>query len=300
MGDLYLVRFFVPGQGPRIGVRIEDTVYDMTAAVGSAATFLRGTVGRVGEAVAELHEMVDSAAALYPAGDFENPPDGKEPHWLAPVDSQEVWCAGVTYLRSRDARQVEAVDGGDVYARVYDADRPELFGKASGARVVGPLGDVGIRRDATWNVPEPELGIVFNPAMEIVGIVPGNDMSSRDIEGENPLYIPQAKVYDRSCSLGPGILLGQLYDTWPAVTIAMAIERQGAVVFNSETHTDFLKRRPDELGDYLGRALSFPDGVVLLTGTGIVPPDSFSLAPDDLIRIQIDGLGTLENRVIVV
>lgn len=300
MSDHFLVRTYLPQSGPRVGLRVGDTIYDVTGTVGSIAAWLRSSAGRVEAAIEELKGAAATAEARYPVQMFENVPNERQPHWLAPVDAQEVWCAGVTYLRSRDARQVEAVDGGDVYARVYDADRPELFGKAGGARVIGPLGDVGIRRDAQWNVPEPELGLVFNPAMEIVGTVPGNDMSSRDIEGENPLYIPQAKVYDRACSLGPGILLGLIENQWPAVSIGVAIERDGETVFAGETHTDLLKRRPDELADYLGRALSFPDGVVLLTGTGIVPPDSFTLAAGDRITVRIAGFGELRNRVVVV
>jgi 2-dehydro-3-deoxy-D-arabinonate dehydratase len=281
-------------------VRSGETIYDVTAAVGSVAAWLRRSVGRVEEAIAELAAAAQTAERRYPAAQFDNYPGGERPYWLAPVDQQEVWCAGVTYLRSRDARQLEAVDGGDVYARVYDAGRPELFAKASGPRVVGPFGDVGIRRDAAWNVPEPELGLVFNPAMEIVGVVPGNDMSSRDIEGENPLYIPQAKIYDKSCSLGPGILLGRVQDTWPAVSIGVTIERGGRTAFSGATHTERLKRRPAELADYLGRSLSFPDGVVLLTGTGVVPPDSFTLAAGDIIAVEIEGLGKLINQVVVV
>ena len=226
---------------------------------------------------------------MFPALIFDQIPSPQQPYWLPPVDDQEIWAAGVTYLRSRNTRQVEAVDGGDVYARIYLAERPELFFKAHGAWVVGPHGDVGIRRDARWSVPEPELALVINPALEVVGWTAGNDMSSRDIEGENPLYLPQAKVYTGSCALGPGIVLEPVADRWPDVAIRVAIERAGQVAFAGETHTRQIRRRPDELVEHLGRCLAFPDGAVLLTGTGIVPPDDFTLAAGDVVQITVGG-----------
>lgn len=218
---------------------------------------------------------------------------------LAPVDSQEVWAAGVTYERSREARQEEAADGGDIYARVYRAERPELFFKAHGHKTVGHLAEVGIRADAAWSVPEPELGVVFNPAMEAVGFTIGNDMSSRDIEGANPLYLPQAKVYTASCALGPSILL-QAAVQWLDTTIRIDIEREGQKAFTGDVHTSRIKRTLSELAEYLGRSNSFPDGIVLLTGTGIVPPSDFTLAAGDMIAITIEGIGTLRNTVKVV
>ena len=257
-------------------------------------------MGRVEEAVKELRLAAETAEHAYPASMFDRSPSTNQPCWLAPVDHQEIWAAGVTYKRSQIARQEEAIDGGDIYARVYEAKRPELFFKANGQNVIGPWGSVGIRSDATWNVPEPELGLVINPALEIVGIVAGNDMSSRDIEGENPLYLPQAKVYTASCSLGPGLLLGQVGDNWPAVGISISIARNGHEIFDGQSHTDQIKRQPAELVDYLGRCLSFPNGAVLLTGTGIVPPDNFTLRAGDRITISIDTVGHLENQVIVV
>ncbi|HVO72345.1 MAG TPA: fumarylacetoacetate hydrolase family protein, partial [Aggregatilineaceae bacterium] len=229
---------------------------------------------------------------------FDAPPTPDQPHWLAPVDEQDVWAAGVTYERSRQARQEEALDGGDIYARVYGAERPELFFKAQGRHVVGPGGAVGIRADARWSVPEPELSVVFNPALEAVGFTTGNDMSSRDIEGANPLYLPQAKVYTASCALGPGIVLAS--SDWPVVAIHLYIRRAGEPVFEGETHTARLRRPLAELAEYLGRSNRFPDGVVLLTGTGIVPPPDFTLAAGDVIEITIDGIGTLINPVQVV
>ncbi|MDB4982054.1 MAG: putative 2-hydroxyhepta-2,4-diene,7-dioate isomerase [Myxococcales bacterium] len=217
---------------------------------------------------------------------------------LAPIGRQEVWAAGVTYYRSRDARMEESQDaaGGDFYARVYEAARPELFFKSSPHRVVGPGGAVRLRADARWNVPEPELTLAVSAAGRIFGFTVGNDMSSRDIEGENPLYLPQAKVYDGSCALGPGIALGDT-PPGPATAIRLAIARGGRDVFTGETTLAQLKRRPAELVEYLFRDNSFPDGVFLMTGTGIVPPNDFTLAGGDEIRIEIEGVGHLVNTV---
>ncbi len=216
---------------------------------------------------------------------------------LAPVVSQEVWAAGVTYYRSRSARMEEskAAGGGDFYDRVYAAERPELFFKAAGRKVVGPRSAVRIRSDAKWSVPEPELALLINPAGAIVGYTIGNDMSSRDIEGENPLYLPQAKVYDGSCALGPCILLSA--EPPGKAAIQLEIVRQGKAVLKGKTTLAELKRTPNELVRFLFRDNSFPQGVFLMTGTGIVPEDDFTLASGDAIRISIDGIGTLENYV---
>jgi 2-dehydro-3-deoxy-D-arabinonate dehydratase len=217
---------------------------------------------------------------------------------LAPVVSQEVWAAGVTYYRSRNARMEESHDagGGSFYDRAYAAERPELFFKAAGRRVVGPKRAVRIRSDAHWSVPEPELTLLISPAGAIVGYTIGNDMSSRDIEGENPLYLPQAKVYDGSCALGPCVLVS----TEPlskTTAIELEIVRQGRMAFAGSTTLGDLKREPKELAAYLFRDSSFPQGVFLMTGTGIVPGDDFTLACGDTIRIKIDRIGTLENHV---
>jgi 2-dehydro-3-deoxy-D-arabinonate dehydratase len=216
--------------------------------------------------------------------------------FLPPVaDRHEVWAAGVTYLRSRDARQSEAADGGDVYDRVYHAERPELFFKAIGWRVVGHGQPIRIRRDAHWNVPEPELTLVLNAGGEIVGCCAGNDVSSRDIEGANPLYLPQAKVYTGSCALGPGILLAgaaELANT----AISVDVVRGGQSVFSGQIETAQMKRSLDELAAFLFRELEFPSGVFLMTGTGIVPPIDFSLEAGDVVRIAVANL-ELENMV---
>jgi 2-dehydro-3-deoxy-D-arabinonate dehydratase len=216
-----------------------------------------------------------------------------------PIGSQEVWAAGVTYLRSREARREESksAGGGDFYDRVYDAPRPELFFKSNPHRVIGPGGSVRIRRDSKWNVPEPELTLVINPRGEIIGYTIGNDMSSRDIEGENPLYLPQAKTYDGSCALGPCILVGS--EPLPKSTeIRIEILRQGAAAFSGTTTLAKMKRDPRELADYLYRETSFPSGCYLLTGTGVVPPDDFTLEHGDEIRITIEPIGTLSNKVV--
>ena len=217
---------------------------------------------------------------------------------LPPIGSQEVWAAGVTYYRSRNARMEESksAGGGDFYDRVYHAERPELFFKSTGQRVVGPGARVAIRRDATWSVPEPELTLLISPGGKISGYTIGNDMSSRDIEGENPLYLPQAKVYDRSCALGPCILVSR--EPLPAATeIQIEIRRAGKVEFSAATSLKEMKRAPEELVNYLYHSSSFPQGCFLLTGTGIVPPDSFTLQPGDEIRITIPPIGALSNSV---
>ena len=217
---------------------------------------------------------------------------------LAPIEQQEVWAAGVTYYRSRTARMAEseAAGGKSFYDRVYQAQRPELFFKATPHRVAGPGEAVRIRSDSAWNVPEPELTLLVSPAGRILGYTIGNDMSSRDIEGENPLYLPQAKVYHRSCALGPGILITP-EPLPPSTGIRLEISRHGALVFADATTLAAMKRHPAELVDYLYRENSFPNGCFLLTGTGIVPPDTFTLWPGDEIEIRIDGIGALRNTV---
>ena len=217
---------------------------------------------------------------------------------LAPIDAQEVWAAGVTYYRSRTARMAESevAGGGSFYDRVYTAERPELFFKALAHRVAGPGEKVRIRRDSKWNVPEPELALVISPQGKITGYTIGNDMSSRDIEGENPLYLPQAKVYDKSCALGPAILSTD-EPLLPDTAISLQISRAGQTVFSDSITLAAMKRRPEELVEYLYRETSFPDGCILLTGTGIVPPDTFTLQSGDEIAIAIQGIGLLRNSV---
>ena len=219
---------------------------------------------------------------------------------LAPIEHQEVWAAGVTYLRSKKARMDESEFSASAYDRVYDAERPEIFFKSLPEKVVATGGDVGIRRDAKWNVPEPELALVCNSRGKVVGYTIGNDMSSRDIEGENLLYLPQAKTYLKSCAVGPFITVGASEADARAWTIGVEIHRGGQAIFNGETSVGQIKRTFDSLAEFLFRSQSFPHGAVLLTGTGVVPPDSFTLAAGDRVRIRISGIGTLENPVVVV
>jgi 2-dehydro-3-deoxy-D-arabinonate dehydratase len=216
---------------------------------------------------------------------------------LPPIGRQEVWAAGVTYLRSRTARQEESRHEADFYDRVYSAPRPELFFKASPHRVAGHGQPVRIRRDSRWNVPEPELTLCVSPAGRILGYTIGNDMSSRDIEGENPLYLPQAKVYDGCCGLGPCILAAA-DPLPPATAISLEVRRAGGVAFSGATDLGKMKRTPQELVEYLLRDNSFPHGCFLLTGTGVIPPNDFTLASGDVIRINIEPIGTLENMVL--
>ena len=218
----------------------------------------------------------------------------------APVERQEIWAAGVTYSRSKTARMEESDFGASAYDRVYAAERPEVFFKALAEKVV-PTGEpVGIRRDARWSVPEPELALVLNSRGKLVGYTIGNDMSSRDIEGENPLYLPQAKIYDRSCALGPWITLGASEPAARGWTILLQIRRQGQSVFTGQTSVGQIKRGFEELAAFLFRSQVFPHGAILLAGTGIVPPDSFTLQEHDAVEIEITGIGVLRNAVVIV
>jgi len=217
-----------------------------------------------------------------------------------PIERQEVWAAGVTYLRSKTARMEESDFSATAYDRVYDAERPEIFFKAVAEKVVATGEGVGIRRDARWSVPEPELALVINSRGRVVGCTIGNDMSSRDIEGENLLYLPQAKVYDRSCALGPWVRLGTTEAEAREWTVRSAIVRGGAYVFTGETRLGNIKRSFEELTGYLCRSQSFPYGAVLLTGTGIVPPDDFTLREHDVVEIEIAPIGVLRNSVVIV
>lgn len=276
----------------------------------------RGGIARVGAAhgadrIADLTAGgVESLAALFDAAD----PAGvvtalvskvpaiplDEVLLLPPVERQEVWAAGVTYLRSKTARMEESDFSASAYDRVYDADRPEIFFKSLAEKVVGTGDSVGIRADARWNVPEPELALMINTQGSVVGCAVGNDMSSRDIEGENLLYLPQAKTYDRSCALGPWVALETDEATIRRWTIAIDIERAGVSVFTGQTRIDQIKRRFDELVGWLLRSQRFPHGAVLLTGTGVVPDESFTLEPGDRVTIRLDGVGTLVNDVVTV
>ncbi len=217
---------------------------------------------------------------------------------LAPIDQQEVWAAGVTYKRSQVARMEESEAGASHYDKVYTAPRPELFFKAMASRVSGPGEPVRVRADSRWSVPEPEFTLVLNPDMKIVGYTIGNDMSARDIEGENPLYLPQAKVYRQCCGLGPAIRLANEPLDLEETFITLTIRREGHDLYQADTSLDELHRSLEELADWLGRENEFPNGAFLLTGTGIVPPDEFTLEDGDRVSIEITGIGTLVNPVV--
>ena len=265
-------------------LKLKGRCYDLSAAspvFGDISTFLSAA-----DPVGAVREILPAIEGFLLEEDLEI---------CAPVDKQEVWASGVTYLRSKVARMEESAGSGDFYDLVYEAERPELFFKSTAQRVVGPGKAVRMRRDSTWNVPEPELVLVLSSKGQIVGYTIGNDMSSRSIEGENPLYLPQAKVYDGSCAIGPGILINDGEKLERAIT--MSIAREGAAVFSGETSTGQIRRPLQQLADYLFREMSFPEGAFLLTGTGIVPPDDFTLHTGDVVSISIEGIGTLENPV---
>jgi 2-dehydro-3-deoxy-D-arabinonate dehydratase len=224
----------------------------------------------------------------------------KEIKLLPPLEQQEVWAVGVTYLRSKKARMEESDFSATAYDKVYEAPRPELFFKALPEKVAGPGEPVGVRHDSRWTVPEPELAFVLNSRGRIVGYTAGNDMSARDIEGENLLYLPQAKIYDRSCALGPWVTVGVSEAEARNWKIELKIERGGGLAFAGEVAVAQIKRSFTELAGCLFRCQNFPHGAVLLTGTGIVPPDDFSLQAGDVVKINITGIGTLENPVVQV
>jgi len=248
--------------------------------------------------LAELLAAENPIAAIQGLTTDDPLPINDSIRWLPPIDNQEVWAAGVTYKRSQTARMEESEAAASCYDRVYQADRPELFFKATPHRVSGHLQPLRIRRDATWNVPEPEITLVLSPQLRIVGLTVGNDMSSRDIEGENPLYLPQAKCYDQCAGLGPWITL---YDTLPAMDelhVDLKINRDDQLVFDQQTSGAEMARSFQDLVGWLGRDNSLPAGGFLMTGTGIVPSNDFTLLPGDVVHISIAGIGTLSNPIV--
>mgnify|MGYP003301340548 CR=1 FL=1 len=278
-----LCRFKTAEGAVRIGrLQKGETVADLTAA-----------------GFESLAALLEDAEALAQAEAAEAPSVPLvEVSLLTPVERQEVWAAGVTYLRSKKARMEESDFSANAYDQVYDAPRPEIFLKSLPEKVVHPGDSVGIRADASWNVPEPELTLVVNSRKELVGVSIGNDMSSRDIEGENLLYLPQAKTYDRSCSLGPWMVLGVDEMTVRNWTIGVHIFGNEQSVFCGETSISLIKRSFDDLAGYLFRSQRFPHGAVLMTGTGVVPNDDFTLEEGDRVDIHVSGIGTLSNSVV--
>ncbi|HIE50294.1 MAG TPA: hypothetical protein EYP85_00925 [Armatimonadetes bacterium] len=293
-----LCRFYDPQEGTRIGLVLGEQVYDLTGRdperFGSLLQWL--CLPDPFAAVAEWEER-GLGGASFRLADLDVPPAPEVPHLLAPLDEQEVWGAGVTYLRSKVARMEESEQAADAYDRVYEAARPELFFKATPHRVVGPNAPLRLRADSQWNVPEPELTLVLTPSLQLVGFTAGNDLSSRDIEGENPLYLPQAKIYLECCSLGPVITLAETVSHPEDLSIRLTVRRNGEEAFAAETSTRQMKRPFANLIEYLGRDNAFPRGVFLLTGTGIVPPREFTLQPGDLIEIVLEEIGVLRNPV---
>jgi 2-dehydro-3-deoxy-D-arabinonate dehydratase len=293
-----LCRFHLPGQGARLGQLIGQKVYDLTATdLPHFATLTTLLQASATTAIGTLLQDVSlSALPTYAYAELDRTPAPDVLHLLPSVDRQEVWAVGVTYAWSREARVREAYSK-EVYVRVYEAERPELFFKSMGEKVVGPNDWIGLRGDSYWNVPEPELALVLNPRMQIVGYTIGNDVSSRDIEGENPLYLPQAKIYRHACALGPVITLADEDVNGQHLAIRMTIHRNSAPVFQRETNTAKMHRGLAELVGYLARYNDFPRGAVLLTGTGIVPDDDFTLWDGDEVSIEIEAIGILHNPV---
>jgi 2-dehydro-3-deoxy-D-arabinonate dehydratase len=283
-----LVRYTTSGATtPKLGLIDGDSVIDVAAAGGP--TSLKAALQLpAAHLVSQLAAVRKSGGQRELLGLVSLAP---------PVDEQEVWASGVTYLRSRDARMEESTQK-DVYDIVYEADRPELFFKATPGRVVGPDQDIAIRGDSTWDVPEPELALVINAHGEVIGYTVGNDMSSRSIEGENPLYLPQAKMYTKCAGLGPVIALADEVPDPRNLAITLVIERDGAVNFEESTSTSQIHRTFEDLVMYLHRHNTFPNGVILCTGTGIIPPPEFTLEDGDVVSITIDAVGTLRNPVI--
>ena len=295
---MQLVRFYIPNLGPHLGQLVDGVVYDLTASGHANLADLAALLQASTHAPIQewLSKVELNALPTYPYAPLDRAPAPDRPHLLPPVDRQDVWAAGVTYVRSREARMSESVTK-DVYARVYEAERPEIFFKSTPDRAVGPHDWIGVRGDSHWNVPEPELTVVLNPEMQIVGYTVGNDVSSRDIEGENPLYLPQAKVYRHSCILGPAITLAGGNVDGTRLDIRIDILRDGKTVFHGETNTSQMNRGLEELAEYLGRYHDFPYGVLLMTGTPIVPSDEFTLQEADEVAIEIEGIGVLRNPV---
>lgn len=296
--SILLCRYWRPHQGPAVGLVEKGRVYDLSAADPERFGSFTALVARE-----DLRKAVVAGAGRarksrgIPFTELDVPPDPGQPHLLPPVTKQEVWAAGVTYLRSRVARMEESAEGGSFYDKVYYADRPELFFKATPNRVVGPNGKIRIRDDSAWNVPEPELALIVSPKGKIAALTIGNDVSSRSIEGENPLYLPQAKVYRGSCALGPAFVLADSVEDVTKLTIKLEIQRRRQAAFRGSTSIARMKRKLEDLTSYLYREQEFPNGAILLTGTGIVPPDDFTLRSGDKVEITIKGIGTLRNQV---
>jgi len=295
MANVLLARLALP-TGPAWGVLADDRVDIVAADAGTNGGFLASLL-QLPRPARVLLERRRNAPSLKLADLLAAPASPAAPHLLAPLDLQEVWAAGVTYERSRVARMEETAGAETFYDKVYSAERPELFFKGAASRVSGHNGPIRIRRDAAWNVPEPEIAVLVTAHGEVAGYTLGNDVSSRDIEGENPLYLPQAKIYRESCALGPVVWLTD-EESAPVFDIAITIQRRGARVYDGKISTSSMRRSFADLADWLVRDNVFPSGAYLLTGTGLVPESGFTLMPDDRVSITVPRIGTLSNHVV--
>lgn len=283
------MRYYSTAGAQRLLAGDGDRLHDLTAADPDFATFT--DLARA--ARDDGRDVDDAAADLLPTAPVVS--EDEVGDHAVPVLAEEVWAAGVTYRISEQAREAES-SMPEIYLRVYDAERPEIFFKATPSRTVGPGDAIGIRGDSDWDVPEPELGVVLHRG-ETVGFTVGNDVSSRDIEGENPLYLPQSKVYDRCCALGPCVASPETVGDPHDLRMSMRIQREGDSVFEGSTSTSEMVRTCEELVSYLTRHNTLPETSVLLTGTSLVPDDEFTLRENDVVAIEIENIGTLENSV---
>jgi 2-dehydro-3-deoxy-D-arabinonate dehydratase len=294
MANVLLARCALP-TGPAWGVLVDDRIEIVAADAGTNGGFLASLL-QLPHPARALLERRAGAPSLKAAAVMAAPAGAAAPHLLPPLDLQEVWAAGVTYERSRVARMEETAGAETFYDKVYTAKRPELFYKGAASRVSGHNGPIRIRRDASWNVPEPEIAVLVAAHGGIAGYTVGNDVSSRDIEGENPLYLPQAKIYRQSCALGPVVWLTD--EPAPVFDIAITIQRRGRVVYEGKIATSAMRRSFADLADWLFRDNVFAAGAYLLTGTGLVPEAGFSLAAEDRVTIAVPRIGTLSNHVV--
>jgi len=293
-------RFWEPKTGARLGIVFEETVVDATAidprGCADISTWL--ALPDPIEYVRGITELAERSKNRLHIRELEHAPAPGSRHLLPPIDKQEIWGAGVTYQRMRQSHVDESHGGKLFYDEVYDAARPELFFKTTPHRVAGPFGSIRVRSDSEWTIPEPELTVLLSPAQRLIGFTCANDVTSRDIEGENPLYMTQSKTYSGCCALGPTILVSDDPDFARDLAISLVVIREGMAVFRDETNTNQMKRSIPEILGWLSRDNDFPFGVFLMTGSGIAPPDDFSLEPDDIVEIAIDGIGRLVNPVV--
>lgn len=296
MANVLLARVALPQTGPAWGVLVDDRIEIVATDAGTNGGFFASLL-QLPRPARALLERRRGSHTLKVADVMSAPSTATAPHLLPPIDLQEVWAAGVTYERSRVARMEETAGAETFYDKVYTAKRPEIFFKGAASRVSGHNGPIRIRRDASWNVPEPEIAVLVSAHGEIAGYTVGNDVSSRDIEGENPLYLPQAKIYRESCALGPVVWLTD-EEAAPVFDIAITIQRRGGIVYDGKISTASMRRSFTDLADWLFRDNPFPSGAYLLTGTGLVPEAGFTLTAEDRVSITVPRIGTLSNHVV--